>query len=841
MASRVKGNAGKTPAGNTKDKAAISKTTTTAAPAEKPKSTVKSTVTSTVAKEVKAKATPAPAASVKSPPARQTVAPAAKGTETKNAGTKNAGTKTAGAKSAGARTTNVKTLNVKPASTPSPQAASASPSKNSKASPAGKSAGKAESSPSTSTVKGKTTAKAAAPAAKTVSAPVTAAPKAATQAAPAKPIKPVKPIKPEKPTKPVTPKATAPKSSTPKAAPAPAAAASVALQAAPQAKSAPSSPATGKDEQDAFAVQSLDIEKLATNLARVVENSGKALAAYLQPRETGEKKENPDGIVDLVKTLGHVAEYWLKDPQRTYHAQSTIAKGYMDLWANTVKSMSGETAPPVVSPSPSDKRFKDPEWSSNPVFDFMKQFYLVTSNWADELVTEAEIEPHLKHKASFYTKQITGALSPSNFAITNPEVLRETFKTNGENLVRGTEMLAEDISLGHGDLKIRQSDETPFEMGRNIAVSPGKVIYENELIQLLQYEPSTPSVGRIPLLIVPPWINKFYILDLSPEKSFIKWAVDQGLSVFVISWVNPDARLAKKSFAEYIKEGPLAAIDVINQVTGIKEVHTIGYCVGGTLMACTLGYMAEKGDNRIVSNTFFTTQVDFTYAGDLLVFADEENIASVERQMQETGYLEGSRMANAFNMLRSNDLIWPYVVNNYLKGKKPMPFDLLYWNADSTRMPAANHSFYLRHCYLQNDLSNGRMEIDGIRIDLKKVKTPIYNLAAREDHIAPARSVFVGSAAFGGPVTYVMSGSGHIAGVVNPPSLKKYQFWTGGPVKGSFDDWVSTARETPGSWWPHWREWVRSHDGKEVKALKPGAGPFKAIEDAPGRYVKVKS
>ena len=603
----------------------------------------------------------------------------------------------------------------------------------------------------------------------------------------------------------------------------------------------PVKPQAPKDEQDAFAVQSLDIEKLATNLARVVENSGKALAAYLQPRETGQKKENPDGVVDLVKTLGHVAEYWLSDPQRSYQAQATIAKGYMDLWAATVKSMSGEAAPPVVTPSPADKRFKDPEWSSNPVFDFMKQFYLVTSNWAEDLVNQADLAPHLKHKASFYTKQITGALSPSNFAITNPEVLRETIKTNGENLVRGTEMLAEDITLGHGDLKIRQSDETPFEMGRNIAVSPGKVIFENDLMQLIQYEPSTAMAGRIPLLIVPPWINKFYILDLSPEKSFIKWAVDQGLTVFVISWVNPDARLAQKSFAEYVKEGPLAAMDVINEITGIKEVHTIGYCVGGTLMACTLGYMAEKGDKRIVSNTFFTTQVDFTHAGDLLVFADEENIASVERQMQETGYLEGSRMANAFNMLRSNDLIWPYVVNNYLKGKKPMPFDLLYWNADSTRMPAANHSFYLRHCYLNNDLSNGRMVIDNVRIDLKKVRTPIYNLAAREDHIAPARSVFVGSGFFGGDVTYVMSGSGHIAGVVNPPALKKYQFWTGGPVKGSFDDWVKNARETPGSWWPHWREWVRSHDGKEVKSLKPGAGPFKPIEDAPGRYVKVKS
>ncbi|MDP3546182.1 MAG: class I poly(R)-hydroxyalkanoic acid synthase, partial [Phreatobacter sp.] len=404
----------------------------------------------------------------------------------------------------------------------------------------------------------------------------------------------------------------------------------------------------------------------------------------------------------------------------------------------------------------------------------------------------------------------------------------------------GMKMFAEDVERGGGDLRIRQSDDSQFALGKNLAMTPGKVDYENDLIQLIQYEPTTKAVGKVPLVIVPPWINKFYILDLTQEKSFIKWAVDQGLTVFVVSWVNPDQRHASKSFDDYMLEGPLAAFRVAGEITGEDKVHAIGYCVGGTLLAVTLAYMAAKGIDTVQSATFFTTQVDFTYAGDLKVFVDEEQIQSLEKRMAQTGYLEGKQMANAFNMLRSNDLIWNYFVNNYMKGKQPMPFDLLYWNGDSPRMPAANHSFYLRHCYMQNDLSQGRMVVAGETLDLKKVKVPVYNLAAREDHIAPARSVFVGSACFGGPVEYVVAGSGHIAGVVNPPAKKKYQHWTGGRPEGSFEDWIANATEHPGSWWPHWREWVRSHDGEEVEARRIGSNAYPPIEDAPGRYVKVK-
>ena len=374
-----------------------------------------------------------------------------------------------------------------------------------------------------------------------------------------------------------------------------------------------------------------------------------------------------------------------------------------------------------------------------------------------------------------------------------------------------------------------------------MANTPGKVIFRDDLIELIQYAPLTPKVFRRPLLIVPPWINKFYILDLNKEKSFIRWAVAQGLTVFVISWVNPDARHADKDFDAYMNEGILAALDAVEKATGERKVTAIGYCVGGTLLAATLGYMAAVGDDRIESATFFAAQIDFTDAGDLKVFVDAEQLKAIEEKMAAQGYLEGSHMAQAFNMLRPNDLIWSYYVNNYLKGREPMPFDLLVWNADATRMPAANHRFYLRHCYFENDLSNGRMVIGGKTIDLKKVTIPVYELATKEDHIAPARSAFNGAKALGGPVRYVMAGSGHIAGVVNPPGKPKYQYWTGGPVEGEFEDWVKTATETPGSWWPDWIKWIAAQSPEKVPARTPGDGKLQPLCDAPGEYVRVQS
>ena len=482
-----------------------------------------------------------------------------------------------------------------------------------------------------------------------------------------------------------------------------------------------------------------DAEAFAMNFARAMESGGKALAAYLKPRESGEVKDQPNEVAEVVKTLTAVAEYWLSDNERSSDLQTKIAKGYLDLWGSAMRRMAGEEASPAISPSPRDKRFADPEWKSNQFFDFVMQAYLLTTQWAQDLVRNAEgLDPHTRKKAEFYVNQIANALAPSNFVFTNPEVLRETLSSNANNLVRGMQMLAEDIEAGRGTLRIRQSDPANLEVGVNMAITPGKVIYQNELMQLIQYEPTTEKVLRTPLLIVPPWINKFYILDLRPDKSFIKWCVDQGITVFVISWVNPDKKLGTKTWDDYMKEGPLAAMDIIEKATGEMKVHTMGYCVGGTLLATTLAWLAEKRRERVTSASFLAAQVDFTHAGDLLVFVDEGQISALERDMQESGVLEGAKMAMAFNMLRSNDLIWSYVVSNYLKGQPPSAFDLLHWNSDATRMPAANHSYYLRNCYLENRLSTGTMVLDNTLLDLSKVKVPVYNLATREDHIAPA-------------------------------------------------------------------------------------------------------
>ncbi len=592
------------------------------------------------------------------------------------------------------------------------------------------------------------------------------------------------------------------------------------------------------------APKKFDPEAFSLNLARAMENGGRALAAYLKPRQSIDINERPPSeIAEVIKTFGVVAEYWLSDQTRAAELQMRLGKSYLDLWGSAMRRMAGEETAPTIAPPPRDKRFSDPDWKSNAFFDFVMQAYLLTTQWASDLVRDTgNLDPHTRKKAEFYLQQIANALAPSNFVLTNPEVLRETISSNGNNLALGMKMLAEDVEAGNGHLRIRQSDSANLHVGEQLAITPGKVIFQNEVMQLIQYDPATPNVLRTPLLIVPPWINKFYILDLRPEKSFIKWCVDQGLTVFVISWVNPDKRLGEKTFEDYMKQGPLTAMDIIERATGELTVHTMGYCVGGTLLATTLAWLAEKRRVRAISATFLAAQVDFTHAGDLMVFVDEDQIAALERTMSVEGVLEGSKMAMAFNMLRSNDLIWSYVVNNYLKGKPPAAFDLLHWNSDATRMPAANHSYYLRNCYLDNKLSAGSMVIDNTRLDLSKIKIPIYNLATREDHIAPAESVLYGSQFFGGPVRYVLSASGHIAGVVNPPASGKYQYWTNGtPDSTTVSEWLKGAEEHKGSWWPDWRAWLGSIDPDEVPARAVGSDTLPPIEAAPGSYVRVRA
>ncbi|MGF0537955.1 PHA/PHB synthase family protein [Agrobacterium sp. ES01] len=581
-----------------------------------------------------------------------------------------------------------------------------------------------------------------------------------------------------------------------------------------------------------------DPQAMAMNIAKAVENLGKAASEWIGPRERGEVPNSAaEPMNELVKTLSQIAEYWMADPKRTLEAQSLLLGSMFNVWMRTAHKLSGSAEAPVAS-AVKDKRFSDEDWERNPFFDFLRQTYLVVGEWADRLVEETQgLDAHTKHKAAFYVRQLMAALSPANFIATNPQVYRETVASNGENLVRGMKILAEDLAAGRGELRMRQTDYSKFAVGKNMAMTPGKVIAQSDICEVIQYEPSTETVLKRPLLICPPWINKFYILDLNPQKSFIKWCIDQGHTVFVISWVNPDQRHADKGWEAYIREGIDFALETVEKATGERQVNSIGYCVGGTLLAAALALHAQEGDDRIASATLFTTQVDFTFAGDLKVFADEAQIGDLEERMKSTGYLDGQKMAAAFNMLRSSELIWPYFVNNYLKGVDPSAFDLLYWNSDSTRMAAANHSYYLRNCYLKNNLTQGKMELAGKTLSLEDVKVPIYNLATKEDHIAPAKSVFVGSQYFGGKVDYVLSGSGHIAGVVNPPDKNKYQYWTNGAPEGQFEDWVETAKEHAGSWWPHWQTWVEALDDERVPARKPGGGKLNAIGDAPGSYV----
>jgi len=579
------------------------------------------------------------------------------------------------------------------------------------------------------------------------------------------------------------------------------------------------------------------------SMSGIAEKSQKLVSDWLERQAA---TSNGSGQIDPLNLGGAFLEMttrMMSDPAKLVQAQMSLWQDYMKLWQSATHRMIGATTEPVVQPETGDRRFSDAAWDENHLFDFIKQSYLLSARWMQSTVQDVEgLDDKTAKKVDFYTRQFVDAMAPSNFVMTNPLVLRATLESGGENLVKGLQNLLDDLERGKGKLSIKMTDPEAFEVGRNIAVTPGKVVYQNDLMQLLQYEPTTEQVYKRPLLIMPPWINKFYILDLREKNSFIKWAVAEGFTVFVMSWVNPDARLAQKTFEDYMLDGPLTALDVIAEATGERDANVVGYCLGGTLLACTLAYMAVKGDDRVTSGTFLTTMTDFSEAGELGVFIDEEQLAALEEKMNERGYLEGAEMASTFNMLRANDLIWSFVVNNYLLGKDPFPFDLLYWNSDSTRMPAAMHSFYLRKLYQENLLVQpGGIELAGVPIDLTKVKTPAFMLSAREDHIAPWQSTYAATQLFSGPVKFVLAASGHIAGVVNPPAAGKYCHWTNTRNAKNPDAWLKSASEQPGSWWPAWSEWVGKKSGAKVKARKPGDGKLKVIEEAPGAYVKAKA
>jgi polyhydroxyalkanoate synthase len=582
-----------------------------------------------------------------------------------------------------------------------------------------------------------------------------------------------------------------------------------------------------------------NVEEFAHNLLKLFEVGSRAMSNLIERSDaTSSPYSAASEIAEAAETVAEIAVIWTSDPAKLAEAQGALIRSYLDLWNKSARRLLGEEVEPLVMPEPSDNRFKDPEWSENPYFDFWKQAYLLTTRWAEDMLLHTEgLDDTTRQKADWHFRQISSAMSPSNFPQTNPEVVRETLATNAKNLVQGMTHFVEDMEKSGDLLKISQTDTAAFEVGRNLALTPGQVIFQNDILQLIQYAPSTDKVRGTPLLIVPPWINKYYILDLTPAKSLIKFLVDQGFTVFMISWVNPDEHLSHKSFEDYMQEGILTAADAVRRETGVQTCNVVGYCVGGTLLATTLAYLAARGEAPFGSATFLTTQVDFSNAGDLLLFTNDANLASLEEMMAERGYLDGSRMANVFNMMRPRDLIWPYIVNNYLLGKKPFPFDLLYWNQDSTRIPAANHNFYLREFYGANRLAKGDMTVSGTRLDLGKVKLPVFELATKEDHIAPAKSVFTGASLFGGPVEFVLSGSGHIAGVVNPPEKLKYQYWTNPKRAKSLEQWMHSAKEHAGSWWPYWADWLAKHSGEWTVPREPGE-KLGVVEDAPGSYVR---
>ncbi|MDO9273746.1 MAG: class I poly(R)-hydroxyalkanoic acid synthase [Rugosibacter sp.] len=596
-----------------------------------------------------------------------------------------------------------------------------------------------------------------------------------------------------------------------------------------------------------------DSQSLAKTYAEVALRATKLITEHMQ-RQIQKGIIPPADDLGVLQAFTNMFSKVLANPHKLAQAQMKLAWDYFSLWQHAMlRAMGTDTAP--LSPSPKgDNRFKDAQWEDSFLFDFIKQSYLVTARHIYDAVSDVDgMNTNEQQKVNFFTHQFVDALSPSNFAMTNPAVVRETMDTHGQNLLNGFNNLLRDLEAGDGQLRIKMADPDAFTLGKNVGATPGKVVFQNELIQLLQFTPTTNDQFKRPLLIIPPWINKYYILDLRPANSFIKWATDQGHSVFVISWVNPDERLSQKSFADYLAEGSLAAIDAVCKQTGEKEINLIGYCLGGTLLASTMAYMAAKNDPRIASATFFVTMLDFSQPGDLGVFIDDNQVTTLEKKMQERGYLDGSEMASAFNMLRSNDLIWSFVVNNYLMGKAPFPFDLLYWNSDSTRMPAKMHSEYLRHMYLQNLLREpGGITLLDTPIDLAKVTTPSYFISTIDDHIAPWKSTYLGTALFSGPVRFVLGGSGHIAGIVNPPSAGKYGYWTHeenpGEKRGrkkktlpaNADDWLSMAKNHEGSWWTDWQTWITQLNSERVPARDPAKGKLKVLDDAPGTYAKLR-
>ena len=577
----------------------------------------------------------------------------------------------------------------------------------------------------------------------------------------------------------------------------------------------------------------------------IAEKSQRLISEFVQRQQVNAKTSSPADPLNIGNAFLEMTRQMMTNPAKIAEAQVALWQSHLLLWESTTKRMSGEAVEPIIEPVKGDFRFKDADWEENALFDFIKQSYLLTSQWMQKTVSDVEgLDDKTAQKVDFYTRQFADALAPSNFVVTNPKVLRETIETGGRNLVNGLDNLLQDLENSKDQFRIKMVEEDAFELGVDLAITPGKVVYQNDLLQLIQYEPATEKVFKTPLLIIPPWINKYYILDLREKNSFVKWAVAQGLTVFVVSWVNPDEKLADKSFDDYMRDGPLDCLAAVEKATGEGDINVVGYCLGGTLLAATLAHMArsnKKNKQTVKSATFLATMVDFEQAGELGVFIDEEQLNQLEAKMNERGYLEGGEMAATFNMLRANDLIWSFVVNNYLMGKAPFPFDLLYWNSDSTRMPAAMHSYYLRNMYLENKLVQpDELELCGTPIDLTRIETPAFILSTRDDHIAPWKSTYAATQLYKGPVKFCLAASGHIAGVVNHPAAEKYSYWTNPKKPGIPENWLEGAVEHSGSWWPEWEKWLKKFGGDKVDARIPGDYGLEVIEPAPGSFALVR-
>jgi len=547
---------------------------------------------------------------------------------------------------------------------------------------------------------------------------------------------------------------------------------------------------------------------------------------------------NLNGALDPARILSALTAGAVEDSELWRDIQNRYYREQLELWSAYIGKRADAPSRPASEPDPADRRFRAPEWRETPYFDYLAQSYLATGRWLREVVEATRLEPQVKRKLEFFARQLVDAASPANFPWSNPEALKLAARTSGESVAQGLRNLAADLDKG----MISMTDESAFEIGRNLAVTPGAVIYENDLIQLIQYRPATETVFEQPLVMVPPCINKFYILDLQPENSFVRYAVERGHTVFMVSWRNMPPDMGRVSWDDYIEHGVMKALAVASEVCGAEKVNALGFCVGGTLLGAALAVMRARGEERVASLTLLATLLDFSDTGELSVFVDEAYVRKREADFASGGLLHGRELALTFASLRANDLIWHYVVNNYLKGRTPEPFDLLYWNADSTNLPGTMYAYYLRHMYLENSLRvPGKLTQCGQPVDLRRVDMPAYLLATREDHIVPWRTAYAGARLLGGRIEFVLAASGHIAGVVNPASKNRRNYWLNSDLAEDPERWLATAAAHPGSWWRHWGDWLEPHGGARMPArARLGGSSHREIEPAPGRYVRAK-